>query len=323
MTTTTAVIEEDGKVMNDPRGAIFQLVRSPDNAPIAMNMDGTYKGNVVADMQIMVADAINEEYLTNTPQLQTLINTLNTTLIEWASSGTSTYEPSYRCNGDSMHHVSKGMTIIRVEDTLGFHISNNIIARVFNLSPPPFDNCFDYHKGASIENAEDETSLQQGANIRGISVAAVMNGRGSNKKGYSVISDNTISNFNSEEAVDIIGIDVQGKSENISIRNNEVNLKVGVGEDVDDEYVSLRLRKYAGEDNNVLVRNNNDFVQEVETMDVLVTEINDCKEKKGNGGGNGNGNGRNGGSSEWNNGSLPGGCPFGYRVKKKTKSIFE
>ena len=44
--------------MNDARGSVFQLVRSKDKAPIAINDDGTYKGNVVADMQIMVVKVI-------------------------------------------------------------------------------------------------------------------------------------------------------------------------------------------------------------------------------------------------------------------------
>jgi hypothetical protein len=81
-----------------------------------MNADGTYRGNVVADMQIMVAKAILDGTIQSTPQLQTIVNSIDETIIEWASSSNGIYEPKYRCNGDSMHHVGKGMTIIRVED---------------------------------------------------------------------------------------------------------------------------------------------------------------------------------------------------------------
>ena len=43
----TAVVE-DGSVVSDARGAIFQLISSIDSGPIARETDGTYKGNVVA-----------------------------------------------------------------------------------------------------------------------------------------------------------------------------------------------------------------------------------------------------------------------------------
>jgi len=99
-----SAVVEDGKVVNDARGAVFQFVSSFDNSPIAMNDDGTYKGNVVSDMQIMVAYAIKLEVLANTPELQTGVNSINDAIIDWAGSGTDVYTPAYRCNGDSMHH---------------------------------------------------------------------------------------------------------------------------------------------------------------------------------------------------------------------------
>jgi len=124
---------EDGVVLNDARGAIFQFVNSIDNSPIAINNDGTYKGNVVADLQIMVAKAIKDDFLADRPEAQTGVNTISDEIINWAESGSDVYVPSYRCNGDSMHHVSKGMIVIRVEDTRGFEIQDNSIRDVTNL----------------------------------------------------------------------------------------------------------------------------------------------------------------------------------------------
>ena len=96
----------DGAVQNDARGAVFQWVDTVTGKGIALNDDGTYKGNVVADMQIMVAKAIQDGVLTNTDLLQTGVNTLAPSVVEWAEDPSLTFDPKYRCNADSMHHVS-------------------------------------------------------------------------------------------------------------------------------------------------------------------------------------------------------------------------
>ncbi len=272
--------------MNDPRGSVLQLVRSSDNAPIAINEDGTYKGNVVADMQIMVAKAIQENILENTPQLQTFVNSINTTIIEWASSGTATFEPRYRCNGDSMHHVNKGMTMIRVEDAMGFDIRRNIISHVSNLSPPAFKDCFDYH------GAGDESGPQQGANIRGISVSAVT----SYKKRLSSVVGNRIKNFKSEEANIIVGIDVQGKSDSISIMRNGIELAKPKKKQIanKDKYIALRMYQ---ESEDVIIMNNHLAEKIVLSRGEISNTSRGCPMKK---------------RIEWHNGELPGVsvCPF-------------
>jgi hypothetical protein len=290
--------------VNDARGAVFQLIRSTDNSPIAMNDDYTYRGNVVADMQIMVAKAILDGKIQSTPQLQTAVNSIDETIIQWASRSDGRYEPQYRCNGDSMHHVGKGMTIIRVEDALGFKIEDNVLRRIENLSPPVFTNCYDYHKGTNIENADDESSLQQGTNIRGISVGAVTgyeNGRNSK------IMGNKIVRFSSDNANVIVGIDIQGISDSISVTDNKVNLKEDVGHDHSDEFIALRLRKFSdGPDNKIDVEHNS-FSQEIITMNVKSKVVSGCPHQKM--------------SNEWKVGGSPGGCPFGFRNKNKRDAI--
>lgn len=78
---------------------------------LAMNPDGTYKGNLIADAQIMVANAILEGNITNSPGLQVSgVNSINQHIIWWARGvgpESKVYKPRYRCNGDSMHHVIK------------------------------------------------------------------------------------------------------------------------------------------------------------------------------------------------------------------------
>ena len=174
----------DGVVQNDARGAILQFVSSSDGSPISINPDGTYLPNVVSNAQIMVAKAIHDKIINGASILQTGVNTISPQLVEWASTNGATFVPTCRCNGDSMHHVSKGNMIIRVEDTEGFEIVDNTIAGVTNLSPTPFDvgNCADFHLGASVENANE----QQGGNIRGIAVAAVTGFTNNNEVNYIV-----------------------------------------------------------------------------------------------------------------------------------------
>jgi len=260
----------DGVVQNDARGGILQLKSSFDNSGIAIDDNGKYIGNVVSDMQIMVAQAIHQGLLDGTGlQLQT--NTISQEIIDWAG-GTDSYVPKYRCNGDSMHHVSKGIIVIRVEDTKGFTISNNTIDRVKNLSPPPFSNCNDYHQGASLENLNE----QQGANIRSVSVAAV---RGFTASSSSVIAKNVILNSASENANVIIGIDVQGDSKDIVISKNLVDLDATAGEDLNDKFVALRLREYVdikGKDH-IKVQGNNVFEQEIQRVKRRVLRISSNK----------------------------------------------
>ena len=195
----------DEVVQNDARGAILQLIKSTseDNL-LAINNDGTYKRNPVVDMQIMTASAIQQGLLNDHPILQTVVNTISPSIVEWASSFNDVLTPHYRCNGDSMHHTIKGMNVIRVEDCEGFTISGNSMNNIENLSDMPFENFSSYHLGASIE----DTTTQVGS-VRVISVAAVT-GYVTGSQAKSQIFHNDLSNVSGQI---IIGIDIQGKSE--------------------------------------------------------------------------------------------------------------
>ena len=257
---------EGAKPVNDARGAVFQWVKTFDDVDpyLAIAHDGTYKGNVVADMQIMVAKAILQGVIPNVPERQTNVNSITSDIIAWAESGTTVYEPAYRCNGDSMHHVVKGMIIIRVEDTEGFSIKGNSIQDITNLSVVPFEpaSCNDYHLGASSEN-EDE---QQAGNVRAISIAAV---RGF-ESGNSEIKNNNILNLESANANVIIGIDVQGDSSATDIKGNFVNVKEGVGESSDDQYIALRVRENTASVGDAAISVQKNFlVQEAQITNVV------------------------------------------------------
>ena len=206
-----------GCIQNDPRGAVFQTVKTFDwyDPYLSIDAAGNYISNVVADMQLIVAQAILDGTLSDMPERQIGPNSITQDLIDWARNG-GQMTPLYVCNGDSMHHVVKGVVPIRVEDSQGFSVSHNIITNVENLSGKPFGNCHDYHIGASNENTDE----QQGGNVRAISIAAT--------RGYtnqeSLIKNNYIGAISSANANVVVGIDIQGDSEHLKISLNKVDL---------------------------------------------------------------------------------------------------
>jgi hypothetical protein len=246
-----------GCAVNDPRGAIFQTVKTfaTDNPYLAMDANGRYQGNVVADMQMMVAKAIHDSKLQNLPTRQIGPNSIEPELVHWAQSGSQMLLPQYVCNGDSMHHVVKGIIAIRVEDTAGFSIESNSINNIENVSVEPFTNCAAYHIGASAENLQE----QQAGNVRAISVSAV---RGYSN-GDSEIKSNEIQDVSSENANVIIGIDVQGDSSDVNVEGNTVDLHRTIREDTSDQYIALRVREVA--DSSVSVGKNK-FSEETQIL---------------------------------------------------------
>ena len=73
-----------GCVVNDARGSIFQTVKTFDSANpyLALGADGRYAGNVVSDMQLMVAQAILDNTLSNIPSRQIGPNSIHQGIID-------------------------------------------------------------------------------------------------------------------------------------------------------------------------------------------------------------------------------------------------
>ncbi|KAG7337206.1 hypothetical protein IV203_013850 [Nitzschia inconspicua] len=254
---------EGSRVVNDIRGAVFQFEKTFETGEsrfLAINSDGTYKGNIVADAQVMVANAILENNITDSPGLQVgPVNSINEKIIRWAKGvgeNDKVYTPKYRCNGDSMHHVVKGLVGIRVDKVTGADVHKNVIKNITNLSEKPFGNCFDYHF-TSPENARE----QQLGNVRGIALSAVggfpVTLRDENDKGtkkdaakpnnvqpkQSKISYNEVIGASSLHANKIVGIDVQGLSTDILVLNNVVDLDLSEKKNGQlEKMVGLRIR---------------------------------------------------------------------------------
>ena len=116
--------------------------------------------------------------------------------------------------------------------------------------------CNDFHLGAAVPDVTDRML----ADLRGISVAAVSAFDSSLSTGNdaSFISHNTITNFKSQSANLIAGVDIQGFSEGVNLENNYVNLDSSVADDATDKWVGLRIRQAAAA---IMVKKNNNFVQ--------------------------------------------------------------
>jgi len=136
-------------------------------------------------------------------------------------------------------------------------------------------------------------------NIRGISVAAVT--------GYgdadSLIANNKITTFSALNPKTIVGIDIQGKTDSIILRNNQVDLADGVGKETDDEYIALRLRSFVNQAAVSIRMNSNSFSEEVQilTVDDTYEGPGGCPFKNN--------------KVEWELGNTPGNCPFGQQKK--------
>jgi hypothetical protein len=239
-----AAVENNTAVM-DARGSVLQFKRSLDGMLISLNEGGSYKGNVVADMQIMVASAIMDGTLPDSPLHQTKLSTINRAIVEWAQNGTTKYEPKYRCRGDAMHHVLKGIIAIRVENTAGVDIRGNKIENIVNLSPSSFDACTDYNAGISTNSTHE----YQGGNIRGISLAA-SRGRGDH---LATVVDNHIEDLRSGNADIVVGIDIQGESSDVEVSRNTVNIDPDKLLPEPERLIAIRAREDAS---NITIRDN-------------------------------------------------------------------
>jgi hypothetical protein len=127
-----AAVENDD-VVKDVRGAVFQFFDTFSNDGLAAYVTNfTYRGNVLADAQIMTASAIHDGIVFDVdhdndspnPLYLTHLNTISPNIVKWANGIPSskslevpTYQPKYRCHGDAMHHTAIGMVGIRLEET--------------------------------------------------------------------------------------------------------------------------------------------------------------------------------------------------------------
>ena len=80
----------------------------------------------------------------------------------------------------------------------------------------------------------------------------------------SVVRNNVLTNFISENAKAIIGIDIQGDTKGLKISDNFVDLNSNVGDELTDAYVALVIGEHADDsgENKTIVLDHNTFMHE-------------------------------------------------------------
>lgn len=167
----------EGSPMNDPIGAILQIIhfanRSPEKEAL---LKFSYVMNPIALAQLVVAKAINGGF--NFGNLSTKRNTITNDIISWTESnntfGTGTHSKKTTCNGDSMHHVNKGIVVFKMDALDRGYLYN---CRVFNvenlgLKGKLADGNDAYNNSLGKSNASATYNGYGGANARAFSLAS-------------------------------------------------------------------------------------------------------------------------------------------------------
>lgn len=115
--------------MIDPIGSVLQIfnIDTITGEPITItSLDPTkakYIGNVIANTQLFVTKAILEgEFCNSIEEFSIKRSSISQDIIDWAESDNSLSSISFkredfRCNGDSMFHVNKGLIALKIDNT--------------------------------------------------------------------------------------------------------------------------------------------------------------------------------------------------------------
>lgn len=86
---------------------------------LAIDEDGHYVPGVVANAQFIVAQSILDGTLSDSPELQTVLNTITQGLLNWVQSSDGVYEPKFVCGGDSMASSTPSSSVLFHKDVGG------------------------------------------------------------------------------------------------------------------------------------------------------------------------------------------------------------
>jgi len=167
-----------GAAVSDSRGSIFQLLNKDHLTGEYVTLEtecdyytANYKGNPVADAQLLVAKAIaNDEFLDS--GLDVSRNGITPDIIEWAEGYTNSPlsdidDEGWQCNGDSMAHVQKGAIGFKIDGTADARLEDCSVNGVRNKGAPGSRACGLYtfsHPAATIAG-------YNGAHARGYTFA--------------------------------------------------------------------------------------------------------------------------------------------------------
>lgn len=164
-----------GSIQNDSVGAVFQTQnRDGDGNLVTIDGSNHYIGNVVANAQALVTKAIKDGF--NFGHLDTSRNSINDECLSWVQRTVSltTVAPEliYKCNGDSMFHVNKGVIGFKMDAADNVYMENCRCFNVENKGSIGSSMCdLPYKNGVGKSHPDATYYGYGGANTRGWSVA--------------------------------------------------------------------------------------------------------------------------------------------------------
>lgn len=172
-------IDVGGVAAIDPVGAVFQIRNlHPDSGrPITISSSddasAAYVGNVVSNAQAFVAKAAeNGEF--ESSHLDLSRSNIPAAVLDWVENrpGAETLADvgvSYRCNGDSMFHVDKGVIAYKMDAAVNVRMHRTSVDGLINHGSEGSSTCGDYLDGFSHPSAT--RTGYGGSTVRGYTFA--------------------------------------------------------------------------------------------------------------------------------------------------------
>jgi hypothetical protein len=165
-----------GSIQNDPIGAVFQTQNKDADGNWVTATDGiTYVGNVVSNAQAMLAKAILEG--ANLTPLNVSRNSITTATLNWVGNSIPLTDVvnnlEFKCNGDAMFHVNKGVIGFKLDATDYIYMNNCRSVNVSNIGTIGSSLCAADYKNKVGKSHPSATYYGYcGANTRGWSFSS-------------------------------------------------------------------------------------------------------------------------------------------------------
>jgi hypothetical protein len=224
-------LNQDGKAVIDPAGAVFQIRNlNADTAdPLTVSSleesEAYYVGNAVSNAQAFVAKAyLNGDFTGSHMDLSRM--TITKEILRWveAVDGYETLDSivppknGYFCNGDSMFHVNKGVIGFKMDAARGVFLRHTSVNNVANRGDMGTDVCGDYSGGKSHPGAT--LPGYGGAGARGYTFAGSR---------HVFLSGSAVSGLTAARGA-AIGVDILTDSEHVHVRRMQAgDIVAGTG----------------------------------------------------------------------------------------------
>lgn len=200
----------DGKLMNDPIGAVFQCIHFVNRKEgLEEELKFSYVMNPIAIAQLLVAKAIHQNF--NFGSLSTKRNSITPDIIEWAESnrkfGDGDHSKNTLVNGDSMFHVNKGVVVFKMDALDTGYLRNCRVYNTHNFGLKGKLGSDEYNARIGKSHPLATYNGYGGANTRAFSLAS----------SHRVVLENCeVGNLISENGM-AVGVDVHLASSDIQI----------------------------------------------------------------------------------------------------------